>query len=53
MKPHDLAGALVAIHDGERLDALWGDLEPQAGASGVANGVRLGARLVGADAAVG
>jgi hypothetical protein len=52
-EPSDFARGLVAVSEGERLDALWCDPDAQAGTGGVADGVLGGARLVGPDAGVG
>src|SRR5262249_23683244 len=52
-EPFDLARTLIAVGEGERLDALRGDPDAKAGAGGVADGVLDGARLVGADAGIG
>ena len=52
-EPSDLAGALVAVGEGERLDAFGRDPDAEAGTGGVADGVLGGARLVGPEAGVG
>ena len=52
-QPSDLAGALVAVGEGERLDASRCDPDAEAGTGGIADGVLFGVRLVGPDAGVG